>query len=213
MSYPDVQERKCRALFTRSKRWNQHIFNLLISADPDGGSNCHWIIRQYKYGEIDLDHIDEIRDTISKYLFNKRVLPKIYRNIELLSYSDVKEIASMFTNTILTDISPDDPDIRLMYHGGYGMLASPRTLTGSMILGSGTLWCTSESDGIHYYKYTMKGTLYIWRDYMRNKMKYQFHFATHQFTDSKNYDIDDSLLLYYRMEHPILKQLFQREYI
>lgn len=54
--------------------------------------------------------------------------------------------------------------------------------------------------------YYGRGKLYIWID--KDGEKYQFHFESWQFMDSRDREITQEKLHYFRTEHPVLKKLF-----
>jgi len=90
--------------------------------------------------------------------------------------------------------------------GPLGQLAIPETQEASCELGRGTKWCTAAAKDNMFDQYSEDGPLYVWRD--KNGKKYQFHFETAQFMDSKDVPIDARTIEYFRTKHPVLSKLF-----
>ena len=109
-------------------------------------------------------------------------------------------------DTVLGQSFPVVDDSRVLYNGPLGQLAIPETQEASCELGKGTRWCTAGSNS-HFDGYNKEGNLYIWRD--RNGKKYQFHFETIQIKNARDQNLSTEEKKYFRLEHPVLKKLFQ----
>jgi hypothetical protein len=193
----------------------ESVFELLMTADPEDGKNCSWIFNQYKAGLFILEDVERVREDLELFFRNNRVLKPDQQKLEKYNYSQLKELLQQFQPKLSSNIISEDPDVKILYKGEYGQLMVPLTEEASCKIGSGTKWCTAANKNNMFESYNKHGPLYVWVDYKRDKKKYQFHFDLETpkfiFMDELDNHIDTELLNYYRIEHPILSQLFKEQ--
>ena len=176
-----------------------------------------WLARQYLSGRFRLEDQSRIRDDLTAYDSLKPRLPQNQRDINQLTYPALIDIVDSVNSATIGDSGseksntgtfPVVSDSTVLYNGPLGQLSIPKTQAASCELGRGTRWCTAADTDNWFDRYSQEGPLYVWRD--RNGSKYQFHFESGQFKDSRDQDIKKKLLDQFRTTHPILSQLFAK---
>ena len=199
------------------------IISALEAMDPTKNKQyVIWLVRQYLAGKFRLEDQQRILDDLTTYNQLKPRLPVEQRDINKLSYSALVDVIDQVQNINLNtpDVTsnattpesgtfPVVPGSKVLYNGPYGQLAIPETEEASKELGRGTRWCTSANKNNMFSQYNDDGPLYVWRD--RDGSKYQFHFESGQFMDSKDRPISDKELDYFRNKNPITSKLFAQK--
>ena len=84
-----------------------------------------------------------------------------------------------------------EQDAQKVFENNNWVVYIPKTYEASCKLGRGTNWCTATTENDNYYKeYTKKGKLYININKNDPSKKYQFHFRTKSYMDSKDNPIN-----------------------
>jgi hypothetical protein len=188
------------------------IFDSLESIDPTKNKQyVQWLANQYIKGQFRLEDSNRVKQVLVDFdKLKPRLQQKDINRYDFHSLDDtIDKIKSPELGTVKDDSFEIPKDTEVLYSGPYGILAIPKTEEASCELGKGTKWCTAAKSNNMFNTYSKDGPLYIWRD--RNGSKYQFHFNSMQFMDSKDVPIEPKLLNYFRTEHPILSKLFKRE--
>jgi hypothetical protein len=189
------------------------IFDSLESIDPTKNKQyVQWLANQYIKGQFRLEDSNRVKQVLVDF---DKLKPRLQqRDINRYDFHSLDDTIDNIKNVELGSGATDNifeipKDSEVLYSGPYGILAIPKTEEASCELGKGTKWCTAAKENNMFNTYSKDGPLYIWRD--RNGAKYQFHFNSMQFMDSKDIPIEPKLLNYFRTEHPILSKLFKRE--
>ena len=184
------------------------LYDTLIKADPHQGVNCIWLFIQFKKGQFLLEDIEHVHDDLNLFFINNTKIDRKFRKLGSIDYRKLKELIQPFKpdNKIDFVFIPNE-DYIVLYDGPYGRLYRVLTQEGSCSLGSGTKWCTSAKNDNMFDDFIQYGPLFIWYD-NEIKKKYQFHFETNSYRDERNNDIDQNLLTYFVLYHPVLKKFF-----
>ena len=191
------------------------ILNVLEAIDTTKNKNyLTWLANQYIRGQYRLEDANRIKNVLVNF---ERLKPRLtQRNIEQYDFYQLEDAIDKITNpelgsqeTATAGTFEVPADAEVLYNGPLGLLAIPKTEEASCQLGSGTKWCTAGRENNQFSYYSSEGPLYIWRD--RSGAKYQFHFPTGEFMDSRNRPIDQKLFNSFRDEHPVLSRLFKKE--
>ena len=190
------------------------ILAALESMDPTTNKQYTvWLANQYISEKFRLEDQTRILNVIKGFETIKSRLPEkdigkydlhsLEDTIDRAMGSELGSKAALSSGTF-----PVVPDSEVLYNGPLGQLSIPKTKKASCELGTGTKWCTaakSDSDNL-FTHYADQGPLYIWRD--KDGSKYQFHFPSTQFMDSRDRRISTETIKYFRTQHPVLKKLF-----
>jgi hypothetical protein len=199
-------------------------YNTLRRADPTQHlcTYMDWIAKSYLRKEFLLEDVERLKEDLTLFHKNKNRFTGTNKDINSFTYPKLKAfLQETFQPKIEFNQSFDtSKDIEVAYKGPYGELYVPLTEKGSCDVGSGTKWCTAAHTDNMFEQYHKKGFIYTWIDKQWNtyrkyvpegplSKKYQFHFESDQFMDELDNRIPDALLNYFRLEHPIIKQLFE----
>jgi hypothetical protein len=170
-----------------------------------------WLANQYISGKFRLEDSGRIQELLTNFGTIKSRLPeKDIGKYDLHSLEDTidramgSELGS--AEALEAGTFPIVPDSEILYNGPLGQLSIPKTKKASCELGTGTKWCTAAKSDNMFTHYNRQGPLYIWRD--KDGSKYQFHFPSTQFMDSRDRRISTRTIKYFRTQHPVLKKLF-----
>ena len=170
-----------------------------------------WLANQYIANKFRLEDQPRIIDALTNFESIKSRLPeKDIGKYDLHSLEDTidralgSELGSK--EALSSGTFPVVPDSEILYNGPLGQLSIPKTKKASCELGTGTKWCTAAKSDNLFTHYDRQGPLYIWRD--KDGSKYQFHFPSTQFMDSRDRRISTETIKYFRTQHPVLKKLF-----
>ena len=191
------------------------ILSALEEMDPTPNKQYMiWLANQYIAGKFRLEDSPRIKEVLVNFGTLKSRLPeKDIGKYDLHSLEDTidkamgSELGS--SDALEAGTFPVVPNSEILYNGPLGQLAVPKTEKASCELGSGTKWCTAAKSDNRFTYYASEGPLYIWRD--KDGSKYQFHFPSTQFTDSRDIELSPETIKYFRTQHPVLKKLFAKE--
>ena len=172
-----------------------------------------WLVKQLTKRQFRLEDAPRVTELLTNFISVKNRLPLDQRDIGRFDFYKLDDLIDKTMNVELEKDTatsngtfPVVPDSKVLYNGPLGQLAIPETEEASCELGRGTKWCTAAEKDNMFAVYSNEGPLYVWRD--KNGKKYQFHFETQQFMDSKDVPIDADILTYFRTKHPVMAKLF-----
>jgi hypothetical protein len=186
------------------------IISALEQMDPTTNNQyVEWLARQYIRGHFRLEDYPRINDVLFKFEKIKNKLEQ--RDINQYTFRSLEEVIDNEFNVELTTNSDETnvPGAKNLYNGPLGRLDIPKTEDAAKILGRGTKWCTAAEKNNMFHRYHIEGPLYVWCDKAGDK--YQFHFPSTQFMDSRDKTIPHEKLTYFRTSHPVLSKLFKLE--
>jgi len=99
----------------------------------------------------------------------------------------------------------DDGATELLYNDDQIKVVIPRTKAAAQFFGKGTRWCTAAENNNRFAYYNKKGPLYI-VILKGTNAKYQFHWESNQFMDTKDEGINPNELA---RKYPILWKIFK----
>jgi hypothetical protein len=174
-----------------------------------------WLVKQLSKRQFRLEDAPRVTELLTNFISVKNRLPVEQRDIGRFDFYKLDDLIDKTMNVELEQDTatsngtfPVVPGSKVLYNGPLGQLAIPETEAASCELGRGTKWCTAAEKDNMFDQYSQKGPLYVWRD--KNGEKYQFHFGTTQFMDSKDRPIDSDTIAYFRTRHPVLSKMFTR---
>jgi hypothetical protein len=185
------------------------IITALEQMDPTTNKQyVEWLARQYIKQQFRLEDYPRVNDVLVKFEQIKNKLEQ--KDINQYTFKSLEEVIDKEFNVELKDEvgDTDIPGAKNLYNGPLGRLDVPRTEEAAKILGKGTKWCTAAEKNNMFERYNNEGPLYVWRD--KSGDKYQFHFETMQFMDSRDNPIDHELIIYFRTDHPVLSKMFKK---
>lgn len=187
------------------------ILNTLELIDPTANKQYMiWIVNRYIRLEFRIEDSQSVRSALQEFINLRTQLKRMGKTTDINQYSwiELRELIDSVTN-VSVDVDtalPESEEVKYLYRGPYGVLAVPLTEQASCELGRGTRWCTAAQTNNMFDHYNSKGSLYIWID--KSGDKYQFHFESSQFMDSRDVEIPVDKLRYFRNRHPILSKFF-----
>jgi hypothetical protein len=200
-------------LVNAATRDQQQDIDTIISAleqmDPTTNKQyVEWLARQYIKQQFRLEDYPRVNDIVIKFEQIKNKLEQ--KDINQYTFKTLEEVIDKEFNVKLKDeVSEEDiPGAKNLYKGPLGRLDVPMAEEAAKLLGKGTKWCTAAEKNNMFEKYNEKGPLYVWRD--KSGDKYQFHFETRQFMDSRDNPISRDQLTYFRTKHPVISKLFKK---
>ena len=173
-----------------------------------------WLVKQLVKRQFRLEDAPRVTELLNNFIAVKNRLPLEQRDIGRF---DFYKLDDLIDKTLTPDMEQgrDDtglaaiPDTKVLYNGPLGLLAIPLTREASCALGKKTSWCTARDDDRNMFSaYNGKGPLYVWIG--KDGKRYQFHFETTQYMDSKDRPIDKETLAHFRLQHPVLSKMFKR---
>ena len=176
-----------------------------------------WIIKQLDNGLIKLEDMSRTHEMLSSYDDLKKHLPIEQRDMNKFTYHELYDIVDNALNADIDSSAKqtldiegvDDDEYKLIHNSPLGTLVIPKTENAACVLGKRTSWCTATKTSANYFDdYGKDETLYIWLDKIHNQ-KYQFHFESVEFKDSKDKDIDWDILKDWRNNHSVLSDMFK----
>ena len=210
----------CYKLFSKAKakdnrygtdpESNQELFAQLMKADPTGGANCQWLLKQYRNNQIDLTKVDQIREDLAIFFEHNLTFPIKEQNLEAYNYEQIAEIASKIRNNIplISGIYERD-DVVVLINNNRFTVAVPLSYEASKLLGAGTKWCTtSKKDDDGFMSFLNYSPLYIINFRGKKNEKYQMSFVAGELKDMT--DEDPSPEKYHELTtlDPILRNFF-----
>ena len=173
-----------------------------------------WLVKQLVKRQFRLEDAPRVTELLNNFIAVKNRLPLEQRDIGRF---DFYKLDDLIDRTLAPDMEQgrDDtglaaiPDTKVLYNGPLGLLAIPLTREASCALGKKTSWCTARDDDRNMFsRYNDMGPLYVWIG--KDGKRYQFHFETTQYMDSKDRPIDREALAHFRLQHPVLSKMFKR---
>lgn len=178
----------------------QDIFWNIIKTDPTYdeqrsqkmGKYGKWLLNQYRQGNLDMNNLPKVRNTIDFFnRYNRQLEVKDinqYKNIDQV-YDNVKNY--MEDPSQATSKSDEVRKIKEMgaekvYEDNDWIIIVPKTQEAATYYGKGTKWCTASTGSYNYFeRYNNEGNLYI--NINKNTGdKYQFHFESNSFMDAED---------------------------
>lgn len=178
----------------------QDIFWNIIKTDPTYdeqrsqkmGKYGKWLLNQYRQGNLDMNNLSKVRNTIDFFnRYNRQLEVKDinqYKNIDQV-YDNVKNF--MEDPSQATSKSDEVRKIKEMgaekvYEDNDWLIIVPKTQKAAIYYGKGTKWCTASTGSYNYFeRYNNEGNLYI--NINKNTGdKYQFHFESNSFMDAED---------------------------
>lgn len=173
-----------------------------------------WLVKQLTKRQFRLEDAPRVTELLNNFIAVKPRLPVEQRDIGRF---DFYRLDDLIDKTLTPDMEKgrDDtglaaiPDTKVLYNGPLGQLVIPLTREASCALGKPTSWCTARDDSNNMFDaYNNQGPLYVWIG--KDGKRYQFHFETVQFMDSKDRPIDEKTIMHFRLQHPVLSKLFAK---
>ena len=178
----------------------QDIFYNIIKTDPTYdeqrsqkmGKYGKWLLNQYRQGNLDMNNLSKVRNTIDFFnRYNRQLEVKDinqYKNIDQV-YDNVKnfmEDPSQATSKSDAARKVKEMGAEKVYEDNDWLIIVPKTREAAIYYGKGTKWCTASTRGYNYFeRYNNEGRLYI--NINKNTGdKYQFHFESNSFMDAED---------------------------
>ena len=178
----------------------QDIFYNIIKTDPTYdeqrsqkmGKYGKWLLNQYRQGNLDMNNLSKVRNTIDFFnRYNRQLEVKDinqYKNIDQV-YDNVKnfmEDPSQATSKSDAARKVKEKGAEKVYEDNDWLIIVPKTREAAIYYGKGTKWCTASTRGYNYFeRYNNEGRLYI--NINKNTGdKYQFHFESNSFMDAED---------------------------
>lgn len=178
----------------------QDIFYNIIKTDPTYdeqrsqkmGKYGKWLLNQYRQGNLDMNNLPKVRNTIDFFnRYNRQLEVKDinqYKNIDQV-YDNVKnfmEDPSQATSKSDAARKVKEMGAEKVYEDNDWLIIVPKTREAAIYYGKGTKWCTASTHGYNYFEhYNKEGRLYI--NINKNTGdKYQFHFESNSFMDAED---------------------------
>jgi hypothetical protein len=200
-------------LVNAATRDQQQDIDTIISAleqmDPTTNKQyVEWLARQYIKQQFRLEDYPRVNDVLVKFEQIKNKLAQ--KDINQYTFRSLEEVIDKEFNVELKDEVDDTdvPGVKNLYKGSLGRLDVPMTKEAAKLLGKGTKWCTAAEKNNMFNYYSEKGPLYVWRD--KSGDKYQFHFETRQFMNSRDNPIPHDQFMLFRTKHPVLSKMFNK---
>ena len=185
------------AFVKKNPNINPKDLEQLFTADPTtvqnsrgvfAGKYCVWIGNQYVNGKLKVGDIPELKKALTTYNINKSQITTPIN--EIGSLSDLITIISNYTDDFKAtrQLSKGEQALEKVYEDADWVVYIPHTYEASRKIGGDTSWCTASSDDRYFNMYTKDGPLYV-NIRKSDGAKFQFHFPTRQFMDSKDKEI------------------------
>lgn len=178
----------------------QDIFYNIIKTDPTYdeqrsqkmGKYGKWLLNQYRQGNLDMNNLSKVRNTIDFFnRYNRQLEVKDinqYKNIDQV-YDNVKnfmEDPSQATSKSDATRKIKEMGAEKVYEDNDWLIIVPKTQEAAIYYGKGTKWCTASTGGYNYFeRYNNEGRLYI-NINKHTGDKYQFHFESNSFMDAED---------------------------
>ena len=200
----------------------------LFTADPTtvqnsrgvfAGKYCVWIGNQYVNGKLKVGDIPELKKALNTYNINKSQITTPIN--EIGSLSDLITIISNYTDDFKAtrQLSKGEQTLEKVYEDADWVVYIPHTYEASRKIGGDTSWCTASSDDRYFNMYTKDGPLYV-NIRKSDGKKFQFHFPSRQFMDSKdkgiipeNIGLSKGLIKFYNNIDPLFLLYMKYDYV
>ena len=216
------------AFVKKNPNINPKDLERLFTADPTtvqnsrgtfAGKYCIWIGNQYVNGKLKVGDIPELKKALTTYNINKSQITTPISNIN--SLSDLIAIISNYTDDFKAtrQLSKGEQALEKVYEDGEWVVYIPHTYEASRKIGGDTSWCTASSDDRYFNMYTKEGPLYV-NIRKSDGAKFQFHFPTGQFMDSKdkkikskNIGLSKGLIEFYNNIDPLFLPYIKYDFV
>ena len=216
------------AFVKKNPNINPKDLEQLFTADPTtvqnsrgvfAGKYCVWIGNQYVNGKLKVGDIPELKKALNTYNINKSQITTPISSIK--SLSDLITIISNYTDDFKAtrQLSKGEQALEKVYEDGEWVVYIPHTYEASRKIGGDTNWCTASSDNCYFNMYTKEGPLYV-NIRKSDGKKFQFHFPTRQFMDSKdkkikskNIGLSKGLIEFYNNIDPLFLLYMKYDYV
>ena len=216
------------AFVKKNPNINPKDLEQLFTADPTtvqnsrgtfAGKYCTWIGNQYVNGKLKVGDIPELKKALTTYNINKSHITSPINNIN--SLSDLITIISNYTDDFKAtrQLSKGEQELEKVYEDGEWVVYIPHTYEASRKIGGDTNWCTASSDDRYFNMYTKEGPLYV-NIRKSDGAKFQFHFPSKQFMDSKdkgiileNIGLSKGLIEFYNNIDPLFLLYMKYDYV
>ena len=210
---PNINPKDLERLFTADPTTVQN------SRGTFAGKYCIWIGNQYVNGKLKVGDIPELKKALTTYNINKSQITTPISNIN--SLSDLIAIISNYTDDFKAtrQLSKGEQALEKVYEDGEWLVYIPHTYEASRKIGGDTNWCTASSDNCYFNMYTKEGPLYV-NIRKSDGAKFQFHFPTRQFMDSKdkkikskNIGLSKGLIEFYNNIDPLFLPYIKYDFV
>ena len=216
------------AFVKKNPNINPKDLEQLFTADPTtvqnsrgtfAGKYCTWIGNQYVNGKLKVGDIPELKKALTTYNINKSQITTPINNIG--SLSDLITIISNYTDDFKAtrQLSKGEQALEKVYEDADWVVYIPHTYKASRKIGGDTSWCTASSDSSYFNMYTKEGPLYV-NIRKSDGAKFQFHFPTRQFMDSKdkkikskNIGLSKGLIEFYNNIDPLFLPYIKYDFV
>ena len=216
------------AFVKKNPNINPKDLEQLFTADPTtvqnsrgtfAGKYCTWIGNQYVNGKLKVGDIPELKKALNTYNINKSQITTPISSIK--SLSDLITIISSYTDDFKAtrQLSKGEQALEKVYEDGEWVVYVPHTYEASRKIGGDTSWCTASSDDRYFNMYTKEGPLYV-NIRKSDGAKFQFHFPTRQFMDSKdkkikskNIGLSKGLIEFYNNIDPLFLPYIKYDFV
>jgi hypothetical protein len=183
------------------------ILELLEANDPTNNKQyTQWMATRYIAGDFLLEDAPVVKRYLAKFLELQRYFKQNNISTDIGRY-DLGKLKETVANALkidsktperdINELLPVVPGTKVLYNGPEGQFVIPLTTKGSQALqevGDESEWCTADSRATTWFPvYSGNGILYIWIERATGD-KYQFHFASGQYMDKRDYRISPEKL-------------------
>ena len=210
---PNINPKDLERLFTADPTTVQN------SRGTFAGKYCIWIGNQYVNGKLKVGDIPELKKALNTYNINKSQITTPIN--EIGSLSELITIISDYTDDFKAtrQLSKGEQALEKVYEDGEWVVYIPHTYKASRKIGGDTNWCTASSDDRYFNMYTKEGPLYV-NIRKSDGEKFQFHFPSRQFMDSKdkgiipeNIRLSKGLIEFYNNIDPLFLLYMKYDYV
>lgn len=195
------------------------LYDRIMDGDPTEKKElCLWLFQQYKFGQLDLKKIEDIRYELQFFL----TFIGDIKLIRTLNYYELKNNVDNFIYFEFDDenfeLVKDDENVeyKIFFQNPADKKPAfyqPLTQEASCQLGKNTKWCISSTISANLFQdyISQDAELYIWIDKKGSKYVFVFGDQKMEINDSQNREIKKEKL-FELMNHPILKSFFNKKF-
>ena len=207
----------CYKLFSKAKasdgrygtdpETNQELFDQLMKADPTGGANCQWLLKQYRVNQINLAETDQIREDLTLFFEYNLTLPTGEQNLEAYDYEGITRIVAKIRSGIpLVSGIYERDDVIVIVNNNRFTIAIPLSFKASQLLGAGTKWCVSSRK--NFDAFILYSPFYIINFRGNKNEKYAVSFVTGDLKNISDETPSDKVYQQLTTVDPILRNFF-----
>ncbi len=179
------------------------FFQAFVRADPDiHKKNVQWMLNIVLSGKSFVEDLDKATQYLEVYEKVKRLL-----SIEQRDINKYKSFADLYTVIEPLQLEQSKRELdrqvdaemhgqaEVLYNSATYKILTPLTKAAACYFGTNTQWCTAATRTTNLFdSYNNKSPLYIILDKANNR-RWQYHFATGQFTNERDQQIDVSAFI------------------